>query len=252
MHKGRTSIIWKINKEEFNKVCKSKPSLADILRHFGLHAGAGNYKTLKKRIEEDEIDISHIQLGLKANLNREPVIKYKKKEDVLHLFCENGKDNRFALKKFIRRFDMLDDHCQKCGLGSEWQGEEISLQLDHINGVNNDNRIENLRFLCPNCHSQTTSFNGKNKKNRYNCSDCGKEVTKEAKRCTSCSSIHAQKDKCRRPEKHILKSLVWEKPCVKIAKDFDVSDSVIGKWCKFYDIDKPPRGYWAKKDAGTI
>ena len=50
--------------------------------------------------------------------------------------------------------------CEICGI-SEWQGKELSLQLDHINGINNDNRIENLRLLCPNCHSQTETFSGR-------------------------------------------------------------------------------------------
>ena len=56
----------------------------------------------------------------------------------------------------------LEYKCEKCGI-SEWLGEPLSLHLDHKNGVNNDHRIENLRFLCPNCHSQTDTYAGKNK-----------------------------------------------------------------------------------------
>ena len=52
--------------------------------------------------------------------------------------------------------------CQTCGV-SEWMGASLVLQLDHINGINNDNRRENLRWLCPNCHSQTSTFCGRNK-----------------------------------------------------------------------------------------
>jgi 5-methylcytosine-specific restriction endonuclease McrA len=55
----------------------------------------------------------------------------------------------------------MEYKCQCCGI-SEWLDKPISLQLDHINGINNDHRIENLRFLCPNCHSQTDTYAGKN------------------------------------------------------------------------------------------
>ena len=57
----------------------------------------------------------------------------------------------------------MEYKCANCGL-IEWQGQVLSLHLDHINGINNDHRIENLRFLCPNCHSLTETYAGKNKK----------------------------------------------------------------------------------------
>ncbi|MGB2240169.1 MAG: HNH endonuclease [Pseudomonadales bacterium] len=54
-------------------------------------------------------------------------------------------------------------NCSSCGIGDEWNGKPITLQLDHINGVNNDHRLDNLRMLCPNCHSQTDTWCGRNK-----------------------------------------------------------------------------------------
>ena len=57
----------------------------------------------------------------------------------------------------------LEYKCACCGNIGEWQGQKLTLQLDHINGKNNDHRIENLRFLCPNCHSITETYAGKNK-----------------------------------------------------------------------------------------
>lgn len=69
-----------------------------------------------------------------------------------------------AVKRYLFRYKLAEKKCQTCGL-SEWMGKEIPLTLDHINGINNDNRLENVRILCPNCHSQTDTFCGKNKGN---------------------------------------------------------------------------------------
>lgn len=72
---------------------------------------------------------------------------------------------RQNVKKFIKRNNILPYVCHLCKMEPFWNGKELVLQIDHINGINNDNRIENLRFLCPNCHSQTETFSAKNRKN---------------------------------------------------------------------------------------
>lgn len=72
--------------------------------------------------------------------------------------------NRTALKKRLIEEKIIPYECTICGNKGEWNNYPLTLQLDHINGINNDNRKENLRFLCPNCHSQTTTFSGRNKR----------------------------------------------------------------------------------------
>jgi len=78
------------------------------------------------------------------------------------MLVENSKYSNLAVRKRIADGNLIDYKCQRCGIDS-WNGESITLELDHINGQNNDHRIENLRFLCPNCHSQTETYKGKNK-----------------------------------------------------------------------------------------
>lgn len=66
------------------------------------------------------------------------------------------------LKRRILASGLKKYECEECGNSGEWNNKVLVLQLDHINGIYNDNRVENLRFLCPNCHSQTETFSGKN------------------------------------------------------------------------------------------
>ena len=78
------------------------------------------------------------------------------------LFKTDSRYSNEAVKQRIVKDNLLEYRCSKCGIDS-WQGETIVLDLDHINGNNCDNRLENLRYLCPNCHSQTNTYKGRNK-----------------------------------------------------------------------------------------
>jgi len=81
-----------------------------------------------------------------------------------HILVEDSRWSNELVKDRIVKESLLDYRCSKCNI-DEWQGETIVLDLDHINGNNRDNRLENLRFLCPNCHSQTYNYKGRNKNN---------------------------------------------------------------------------------------
>lgn len=81
-------------------------------------------------------------------------------------FVENSSVARHVIKKRIIRDTLLQYNCSSCGLDPLWNGKMLSLQLDHINGINNDHRLENLRFLCPNCHTQQDTYAAKNIRKR--------------------------------------------------------------------------------------
>lgn len=83
--------------------------------------------------------------------------------------------SRHNVKIRLLRSGLLADACESCGL-THWQGERLSLHLDHINGVRDDHRLENLRMLCPNCHSLTETYGGRNKKRRRRLQDSGEAV----------------------------------------------------------------------------
>jgi Zn finger protein HypA/HybF involved in hydrogenase expression len=83
-------------------------------------------------------------------------------DDPRDILIEGSPHSTGHVKKVILAFRLKEYQCECCGL-SDWLGKPIVLELDHINGINNDHRIENVRFLCPNCHSQTENFRGRNK-----------------------------------------------------------------------------------------
>jgi hypothetical protein len=82
----------------------------------------------------------------------------------LEIFLASSKD-RHNVKARLMRTGILENRCSQCGI-SEWRGKPLSIQIDHINGVRDDNGLENLRMLCPNCHSQTETFGALNRKKR--------------------------------------------------------------------------------------
>jgi ribosomal protein L44E len=143
----------------------------------------------------------------------------------------------------------LENKCIGCGL-TEWMNKPIALQLDHIDGNKKNNAKENLRILCPNCHSQTHTYAGKRNTEyrtveKYSaCKKCGKKILLNSKLCLNCNGF--SKRKVNHPSKEELEKMIWEKSTVKIAKDYGVSDNAVAKWCKNYGISKPPRGYWMK------
>lgn len=225
----KKSKVYQVSNEEFIHIVKTSHSYSDCLRQLGLGTkGGSSTNVLKQRIRELECNIDHFK-GASAHSNKQNL------SDIL------VKNSSYAstsnLKNRLIKEGFLDYKCSNCGI-EDWMGSPLSLQLDHINGINNDNRLENLRLLCPNCHSQTATFSGKNKKKRvYTCIDCGTQIHPSSTRCPKCATIYRQ---CHtitnRPSKDELLELVKTKPFVEIGRMFNVSDNNIRKWCRKYGI----------------
>lgn len=159
------SVIRSFTKDELQKILDGSTSIANVLRKIGLHPKGHNSKTLRKIINEWNLDITKLEKNFEtmklkraknlANINRRP------DKDV---FTKNSNYNRKHLKSRILKNNLIEYRCSKCNNVGEWMEEELVLQLEHKNGIHNDNRLENLCFLCPNCHSQTDNFCGRSSK----------------------------------------------------------------------------------------
>lgn len=151
------SKVYLVSDEEFKEIVANANTYSDCLRALGLGVNGGSSSDiLKRRIKELNCSTEHFGAISKTS----PNVKYSLDE----ILVENSTyANLTRLKSRLISEGRLEYKCACCGNTGEWLGHKLVLQLDHINGKNNDHRIENLRFLCPNCHSITPTYAGRNK-----------------------------------------------------------------------------------------
>lgn len=149
----------KYTKELLEEKVKDCYSFAELCRRLGLRPEGSNPKTVRKKMNEFNVDYSHFT-GKNWNVNpSNPVYRGK----YLPKLCEHSSLSSSNAKNLVYKLGLKENKCEICGL-SEWQEKPIQCELHHINGDSTDNRIENLQILCPNCHSQTDNFRFKNRK----------------------------------------------------------------------------------------
>lgn len=143
------ALVDLYTKEELEAMLEQSNSLSDLMHRIGykcINGSAG--KIVKKRLDLLNIDYSKFKL---TSRNRE-------KRTFENSFCKNSTASQNYIKKHFRELYTDEYKCAICGLPPKWMGKPLTLTLDHINGDHNDNRLENLRWVCPNCDRQLDTF----------------------------------------------------------------------------------------------
>jgi len=130
-------------------------SVAEVLRLLNLRQAGGNHLNISRRIRQYELDTSHFRGSAH---NRGQIGKRKSAAEILVERPDMAnRSHAMHLRRALVEIG-LPLRCALCGVSDQWRGAPLVLEIDHINGRHNDNRAKNLRFLCPNCHSQTETF----------------------------------------------------------------------------------------------
>ena len=149
--------LYKYSQEQLRDAVISSTSMRQVLIQLGVAPYGGNYDVLRKAIQHFNLDTSHFRgqawnKGLSTG-PKQPIEKYLSNELEIQ---------SYKLKNRLLKEGILEHKCLNCS-NTTWLGQPIPLELDHINGDNKDNRLKNLRLLCPNCHALTPTYRSKNR-----------------------------------------------------------------------------------------
>jgi DNA-directed RNA polymerase subunit N (RpoN/RPB10) len=149
------------NDDELIKAVAECASVAKVLERFGLKPSGGNYTKINKRIKELGLDTRHFKGS--HDWARGQKSTFVRKRALSEIMVQDSVYTTSMLRKRLIAEGIFEHRCMSCGLDT-WLDNKIPLEIDHINGDRYDNRLENLRLLCPNCHALTATYRGKNKK----------------------------------------------------------------------------------------
>ena len=213
---------------------------SEVLRKLGLTVKPGNFRTFDRAVRRLSIDITHF-----TGRAHGTSIPRTKRDISVYLVNDGTPINSIGLKKRLLKEELIENKCAICRSDPSWMGSPLNLILDHIDGLHENNQLENLRLLCPNCNSQQATFCiGKKrleqKENRIRFCSCGRKLCRQNKTglCFICSGNlqKIQLRKVERPSKDDLALFIANGTWVGIAKQYGVSDSTVRKWARQYAL----------------
>jgi hypothetical protein len=153
--------IYKTTDEEFATAVENSISIKDCLLNLDLIAAGGNYRSFHNRVKKLGLSTAHFIDPKQWNSGK----KFGPRRPVEDYLVKGRHCSSNSLRRRLISEGIKEARCEKCGI-TEWNGSPAPLELDHINGDHDDNRLENLQILCPNCHAQTDTYRGRNRADR--------------------------------------------------------------------------------------
>ncbi|WP_328312590.1 HNH endonuclease [Streptomyces sp. NBC_00442] len=156
-HFEREGARW--TREVLEPVVANSTNMCEVLRRLGLEVVGGHHTHITRRVKAYGIDTSHFRPPSRAGETR------RRAPETLLVEQEPATARRIPSDRLKRAMAILGttELCAMCGTEPAWRGKPLPLEVDHIDGDWRNNRIENLRLLCPNCHSTTDSYRGRGK-----------------------------------------------------------------------------------------
>jgi hypothetical protein len=244
---GRNGPRPRYTRAQAEAAVAASRSWAETLRRLGYcHTGA-NPKTLKKRVAEWGISTAHFDPYAASSeaLRREP----KPLDEIL---VEGSSYSRSNLKQRLYEAGLKQRQCELCGQGEFWRWKRMGLILDHINGVRDDNRLENLQIVCPNCAATLDTHCGRRNRDPLapqNCLRCGTSFTPRFRGQQYCSRHCGSRwdrtgvprpgaRKVERPPLEQLLAEIDEHGYLRVGRRYGVSDNAIRKWVRDYERER--------------
>ncbi len=238
------------SEEQLREAVRRSFSWAETLRNLGYCPTGGNPRTIKKYVAIWGIDTSHFDpdaardRALRENSLNRPI------EEIL---TERSVYARGSLKRRLFREGIKQRICEMCGQDENWRGARMSLILDHVNGVRDDNRLENLRIVCPNCAATLPTHCGRSLKRPLipkpcdHCSTvfvpayyrqrfCSRTCAGFAKRKRGAPKPHLRK--VERPPYEQLLGEIEATSYLAVGRKYGVSDNAVRKWVRWYELER--------------
>lgn len=251
------SKIYTISDDDFKIIFASSTSFSDLAKRIGLKVSPWVLDQLRIRASDLNLDVSM----LKNNFDTE-LMMMKKNHSVHRILEKDSKIANSYLKRLLIDSKLIPYKCAICGNEGMWHQKTLVLQLDHIDGNRHNNDISNLRFLCPNCHSQTTTYAGANKKtteNKYSRVYSKKHyypIKPEVRRCDCCrnkfvwrggsticrSCLASIKRRKGRPSAEEMLEKTALHGISQTASEYNVDSGTIRLWLRDYHLP------WTKKE----
>src|SRR3954454_18655039 len=243
------------SEEEVRAAVEASLSYAEVMRRLGLRAAGGNHRTIRKYVEDVwRISTEHFDARPARGAAPSPPAV-----PLTQVLVASSTYHRGHLKRRLLAEGLKQPECEMCGQGEVWRGRRMSMVLDHINGVHDDHRLENLRILCPNCNATLDTHCGKHKTRKHHdraCPTCGETFRPSnggQRYCSTSCAGHGEESRRaqvarRRVERPPYEQLVAEIEALGylgVGRKYGVSDNAIRKWRRAYEAE-------AKSTAGCL